>query len=79
MTKPAMIISMPTIARSQQRYDQRLRNLVQRTRDVTVATDLGVCAYRKLRLFFQGVASVHVTMLHASLRSLPTPDLDVVD
>ena len=37
-----MIISMPTIARSQQRYDQRLRNLVQRTGDVTVATDLGV-------------------------------------
>ena len=37
-----MIISMPTIARSQQRYDHRLRNLVQRTGDVTVATDLGV-------------------------------------
>src|SRR5215472_9730015 len=37
-----MIISMPTIARSQQRYDHRLRNLVQRTGDVTVATHLGV-------------------------------------
>jgi putative transposase len=37
-----MIISMPTIVRSQQRYDHRLRNLVQRTGDVTVATDLGV-------------------------------------
>src|SRR6516164_3677283 len=37
-----MIISMPTIARSQQRYDHRLRNLVQRTGDLTVATDLGV-------------------------------------
>src|SRR5215831_4439659 len=37
-----MINSMPTIARSQQRYDHRLRNLVQRTGDVTVATDLGV-------------------------------------
>jgi transposase InsO family protein len=37
-----MIISMPTIARSQQRYDHRLRNLVRRTGDVTVATDLGV-------------------------------------
>src|SRR6516162_11340948 len=33
---------MPTLARSQQRYDHRLRNLVQRTGDVTVATDLGV-------------------------------------
>jgi len=27
----AMIISMPTLARSQQRYDHMLRNLVQRT------------------------------------------------
>src|SRR5215831_15540867 len=37
-----MIISMPNIARSQRRYDHRLRNLVQRTGDMTVATDLGV-------------------------------------
>ena len=37
-----MIISMPTTARPQQRYDHRLRDLVQRTGDVTVATDLGV-------------------------------------
>ena len=37
-----MIISMPTTARPQQRYDHRLRNLIQRTGDVTVATDLGV-------------------------------------
>ena len=37
-----MIVSMPTTARPQQRYDHRLRNLVQRTGDVTVATDLGV-------------------------------------
>src|SRR5215472_7726936 len=33
---------MPTTARTQQQYDHRLRNLVQRTGDVTVATDLGV-------------------------------------
>src|SRR5713101_7322286 len=37
-----MIRSMPTTARPQRRYDHRLRNLVQRTGDVTVATDLGV-------------------------------------
>ena len=37
-----MIVSMPTTARAQQRYDHRLRDLVQRTGDVTVATDLGV-------------------------------------
>jgi len=41
MERP-MIVSMPTTARPQQRYDHRLRNLVQRTGDVTVATDLGV-------------------------------------
>ena len=40
--KRPMIISMPTTARPQQRYDHRLRNLVHRTGDVTVATDLGV-------------------------------------
>ena len=37
-----MIMSMPTTARPQHRYDHRLRNLVQRTGDVTIATDLGV-------------------------------------
>ena len=37
-----MIISMPTTARPQRRYDHRLRSLVQRTGDVTIATDLGV-------------------------------------
>src|SRR5579864_3241481 len=42
VNKRPMIRSMPTTARPQQRYDQRLRNLVQRTGDVTVATDLGV-------------------------------------
>jgi len=42
VTEAAMIMTMPTIARSQQRYDHRLRNLVQRTGDVTVATELGV-------------------------------------
>ena len=40
--KRPMIVSMPTTARPQQRYDHRLRNLVQRTGDVTVAIDLGV-------------------------------------
>jgi putative transposase len=40
--KRPMIVSMPTTARRQQRYDHRLRTLVQRTGDVTVATDLGV-------------------------------------
>ena len=37
-----MIVSVATTARPQQRYDHRLRSLVQRTGDATVATDLGV-------------------------------------
>ena len=37
-----MIMSMPTTARAQQHDDHRLRHLVQRSGDVTVATDLGV-------------------------------------
>ena len=37
-----MIKSMPTTARPQHRDDHRLRNLVHRTGNVTVATDLGV-------------------------------------
>ena len=37
-----MIIPMTTTGRLQQRYDHRLRDLVQRTGDVTIATDLGV-------------------------------------
>ena len=42
MRERPMIISMPTTARPQQRYDHRLHDLVQCTRDVTIATDLGV-------------------------------------
>ena len=37
-----MIIRMPTASRPQQRYDHRLRDLVQRTGDLTIATKLGV-------------------------------------
>jgi hypothetical protein len=42
-----MIISMPTTGRPQQRYDHRLRYLVQRTGDVAIATDLGVVLTEK--------------------------------
>src|SRR5262249_36236042 len=37
-----MIIGMPTTSRSQQRYDHRLRDLLQRPGDLSLATDLGV-------------------------------------
>src|SRR5712692_2498484 len=42
MSKRPMIIPMTTTGRPQQRYDHRLRHLVQRTGDGTLATDLGV-------------------------------------
>jgi len=42
MSEWPMIIPMTTTGRSQQRYDHRLRDLVQGTGDVTIATDLGV-------------------------------------
>jgi hypothetical protein len=37
-----MIIPMTSTVRPQHRYDHRLRDLVQRTGDVTIATNLGV-------------------------------------
>jgi hypothetical protein len=37
-----MIVRMTTTSRPQRRYDHRLRDLVQRTGDLTIATDLGV-------------------------------------
>jgi len=36
------MISFMTTDRPQKRYDHRLRELVQRTGDLTIATDLGV-------------------------------------
>ena len=42
MSERPMIIRMPTASRQQHRYDHRLRDLVQRTGDLTIATDLGV-------------------------------------
>jgi hypothetical protein len=42
VSERSMIIRMTTPARPQQRYDHRLRDLVQRTGEVTIATDLGV-------------------------------------
>jgi hypothetical protein len=66
-----MIISMPTIARSQQRYDHRLRNLVQRTGDVTVATDLGV-PRSTARGWLAETATVVVCL---DVTELPEPEL----
>jgi hypothetical protein len=37
-----MIGRMKTASRSQRRYDHRLRDVVRRTGDLTIATDLGV-------------------------------------
>jgi hypothetical protein len=40
--EPPMLVRMTTMSRPQRRYDHRLRDLVQRTRDLTIDTDLGV-------------------------------------
>ena len=37
-----MIVGMSTTSRPQQRYDHRLRDLVQHTGDLTIASELGV-------------------------------------
>jgi hypothetical protein len=42
LSERPMIIRMTTTSRPQQRYDHRLRDLVQRTGDLTITTDLGV-------------------------------------
>jgi transposase InsO family protein len=42
VNEPSTIILMTTTRHAQQRYDHRLRDLVRRTGDVTIATDLGV-------------------------------------
>ena len=42
VSERAIILWMPSTSRPQQRYDHRLRDLVQRTGDLTIATDLGV-------------------------------------
>ena len=64
-----MIISMPTTGRPQHRYDHPLRSLVQRTGDVTIATDLGVprsTARGWLGKAPKAVVSLDVTDLSAS-------------
>jgi hypothetical protein len=64
-----MIIAMTTTGRDQRRYDHRLRDLVQRTGDVTIATHLGVprsTARGWLRKVPKVVVSLDVTNLTAS-------------
>ncbi len=66
LSERAMIIRMTTTARPQQRYDHRLRDLVHRTGDVTIATDLGVprsTARGWLRRAPEVVVSLDVTRL----------------
>jgi hypothetical protein len=64
-----MIIPMTTTGRHQQRYDHRLRDLVQHTADVTIATNLGVprsTARGWLRKTSKVVVSLDVTNLKPS-------------
>jgi hypothetical protein len=69
MSERPMIILMTTTRRPQQRYDHRLRDLVQGTGDVTITTDLGVprsTARGWLRKAPKVVVSLDVTDLRAS-------------
>jgi transposase InsO family protein len=64
-----MIIPMTTTGRHQRRYDHRLQDLVRRTGDVTIATDLGIprsTARGWLAKAPNVVVSVDVTSLTAS-------------
>jgi hypothetical protein len=47
LSERPMIIRMTTTSRPQQCDDHRLRDLVQRTGDLTITTDLGVRARRR--------------------------------
>ena len=49
VSETPMIIRMTTPPRPQQRYDHRLRDLVRRTRDVSIATELGVPPWTEVR------------------------------
>ncbi len=62
-----MVVAMTRTARPQQRYDHRLRDLVHRSGDVTLATDLGVprsTARGWLRRAPEVVVSLDVTHLN---------------
>jgi hypothetical protein len=66
--QPSMIIRVTTTARHQRRHDHRLRDLVQRTGDVTIATNLGVprsTARGWLRTARKVVVSLDVTNLES--------------
>ena len=67
-----MIIRMPTTSRPQQRYDLRLRDLVQRTRDLTIATDLGV-PRSTARGWLGAVPTVVVSLEGTDLAESETP------
>ena len=66
-----MLRSMPTRRRPQRRYDHRLRNLVQRTGDVTVATDLGV----PLSTARGWLAAAPTVVVCLDVADLPEPEL----
>ena len=53
----------PTTARPQQRYDHRLRELVHRTGDLTIATDLGIVPLEKADL----CEKMGIMLFHRSL------------
>src|SRR5213083_581305 len=77
MRERPMIMSMPTTARPQHRYDHRLRNLVQRTGNVAIATDLGVP--RSTARGWLGKAPKVVVSLDVTDLSTPTLPQEVLE
>lgn len=64
-----MIVQMATTGRHQRRYDHRLQDLVRRTGEVTITTDLGIprsTARGWLATAPNVVVSLDVTTLNAS-------------
>ncbi len=71
MSRGLMILRMTTTSRPQQRDDHRLRDLVQRTGELTIATDLGVP--RSTARGWRGAAPTVVVSLEGA--DLPAPEL----
>jgi hypothetical protein len=74
-TERRMIV--PMTERTQQRYDHRLRDLVQGTRDVTIATDLGVP--RSTARGWLGQTPKVVIRLDVSSLAIIAPEQKIVD
>jgi hypothetical protein len=72
-----MIIRMTSTGRRQRRYDHRLRDLVQRTGNVTIATDLGVPRSTARRGVWPIATRVDVVTVEQPVTNTDTDSTDV--